>query len=272
MAGTMAPPFRVHLIGFSDFERGTLGTYFRLAQQREPAYQQVVEAGQAQLLVVDADRPAAVAAAAALGTPTRTVYVGAVAPAGALALVPRPIDPNAVVRELDAMVAAQSRRPPPAPNPPPAAAPPPPRPATAARRRPGATALIVDDSEVAARFLEVKLHPYGLRTERVADAAAALAALAQRRFDFVFLDIELGPDSRIGGLELCQRIKRAPAKDGEPAPPVVALVSAHAGSVDRVQGALAGADGHLGKPLDDAALEQWLALHGVTPAPSPQPN
>lgn len=264
----MAAPFRVHLIGFSDFERGTLGTYFRLAQKREPAYQQVVEAGQAQLLVVDADRPAAVAAAAALGTPTRTVYVGAVAPEGALALVPRPIDPNAVVRELDAMVAAQSRRPPPAPNPAPAPAPPP-RPAAQAQRRPDATALIVDDSEVAARFLEVKLHPYGLRTERVADAAAALAALAQRRFDFVFLDIELGPGSRIGGLELCQRIKRAPAKEGGPPPPVVALVSAHAGSVDRVQGALAGADGHLGKPLDDAALEQWLALHGVLPAPQP---
>lgn len=268
----MAAPYRVHLIGFSDFERGTLGSYFRLAQGRQPAYQQVVQAGQAQLLVVDADRPEALAEAAALGTPTRTVYVGAAAPAGALGVVPRPIDPHAVVRELDAMVAAQTRRPPVAPPSPPAAAAAP-RPAPRVARRHGATALIVDDSEVAARFLEVKLHPYGLRTERVADAEAALAALAQRRFDFVFLDIELGPGSRIGGLELCQRIRRAPAKDPQAVLPVVALVSAHAGSVDRVQGALAGADGHLGKPLDEAALAQWLALHGVFPttaAPAPQ--
>lgn len=261
----MVVPFRVHLIGFSDFERGTLGSYFRLAQGRRPGYQQVVEAGRAQLLIVDADRPAALAAAAALGTPTRTIYVGAGAPQGALAVVPRPIDPGVVVRQLDAMVAAQARSlaQAAAPRPAPPAARPGPPPPTPRRR--DTTALIVDDSEVAARFLEVKLHPYGLRTERVADAAAALAALAQRRFDFVFLDIELGPGSRIGGLELCQRIKRAPDRPEGTALPVVALVSAHAGSVDRVQGALAGADGHLGKPLDEGALAQWLALHGVMP-------
>jgi len=60
------------------------------------------------------------------------------------------------------------------------------------RAEPPSTALLVDDSELALRFLQKKLAPYGLITECVANSEAAMKRLAQRRYDFVFLDMELG--------------------------------------------------------------------------------
>jgi CheY-like chemotaxis protein len=201
----------------------------------------------------------------------------------------RPIDPLHVLRELDALAAALMPAPRPAPagngavrtviqpprpgQPPPRrfndtaeerigvpqAAPPPPQPA-------GRNALLVDDSEVALRFLESKLQPYGLRTARAGTSVQAIEMLRQRRFDFVFLDIELGQQSPLDGIALCHQIKRAQALPAGQPLPVVTLVSAHATDIDRVRGALAGADAYLGKPLDDRALAQVLVDHGVKAA------
>jgi CheY-like chemotaxis protein len=280
----MSQPFRVHLLGFSEFERSALGSYFRLASNREPSFQQVARAADAHFLVVDADHATA---AQAQGRLAQSVFIGARAPDGAAAWMARPIDPLHVLRELDALAAALMPAPRPAANgavrtviqpprrgtPPPRrfngsaevrigvplAAPPPPRPA-------GRNALLVDDSELALRFLEVKLQPFGLRTERAATSGQALSMLAQRRFDFVFLDIELGRESALDGIALCHQIKRAQVLPADRPVPVVTLVSAHASEIDRVRGALAGADAYLGKPLDERALAQVLVEHGVAPA------
>ncbi|MBL8323386.1 MAG: response regulator [Rubrivivax sp.] len=122
------------------------------------------------------------------------------------------------------------------------------------------TALLVDDSELALRFLEKKLAPYGLVTECVLHSDAAVQRLAQRRYDFIFLDMELGERSALDGLSLCQRIKR------EAADANVVMVTAHHTELDRVRGALAGCDGFLGKPLDEQELALYLARFGVRPA------
>lgn len=282
----MSQPFRVHLVGFSEFERTALGSYFRLASNRVPSFQQVARAADAHFLVVDADHAATAAQAA--GRLAQSVFIGARAPEGAAAWMSRPIDPLHVLRELDALAAALMPAPRPAANgavrtviqpprpgtpPPPRrfngsaeerigvplAAPPPPQPA-------GRNALLVDDSELALRFLEVKLRPFGLRTERAATSAQAMAMLAQRPFDFVFLDIELGRESALDGIALCHQIKRAHMLPADRPLPVVTLVSAHASEIDRVRGALAGADAYLGKPLDERALAQVLGEHGVKAA------
>jgi len=105
-------------------------------------------------------------------------------------------------------------------------------------------ALLVDDSEIALKFLEIKLGELGLRSRSVTDSDAALAQLAQHDFNYVFLDVELGPASRLDGLALCRQIKRRSAR-----PPVIAMISAHATQTDRVRGSLAGCDAYLGKPL-----------------------
>lgn len=130
----------------------------------------------------------------------------------------------------------------------------------AARPTLPSTALLVDDSEVALRFLQRKLAPFGLVTDCVAHSDAAVRRLAERRYDFVFLDMELGEASALDGLSLCQRIKRDAAQAN------VVMVTAHHTELDRVRGALAGCDGFLGKPLDEEELALYLARFGVRPA------
>ena len=79
----------------------------------------------------------------------------------------------------------------------------------------------------------------------------ALELLAGASYDFVFLDVDLGPHSELDGLALCQHIKRQPATrrprrrggDGLGA----------AGQLDRMRGSLAGCDAYLAKPLDAGA-------------------
>jgi CheY-like chemotaxis protein len=295
---------RIALLGFSAFERNTLGAYLRLASTRDPRYEQVQLLSEADFVVADADHAASVQLVQAIERMPETVFVGSRAPEGAIAWLARPIDPMRVLRELDVMAARSTRTParadatevagrrrtviqpvrPQRPPPPEALL----RPAdtldltlpdlpdampatnaaaaapAAAPRAPGAalpsTALLVDDSEVALRFLQKKLAPFGLATDCVSHSAAAIERLARRRYDFVFLDMELGDGSALDGLGLCQHIKR------EPAAANVVMVTAHHSELDRVRGALAGCDGFLGKPLDEGELALYLARYGVTPA------
>ncbi len=122
------------------------------------------------------------------------------------------------------------------------------------------TALLVDDSALALRFLQKKLAPFGLITECASHSEGAIKRLAEGRYDFVFLDMELGARSTLDGLGLCQRIKRDSAAAN------VVMVTAHHTELDRVRGALAGCDGFLGKPLDEEELSLYLARFGVHPA------
>lgn len=133
---------------------------------------------------------------------------------------------------------------------------------------PARRALIVDDSELALQFMERTLTGMGLRTHRAMRSDDALEQFASEPFDFVFLDIDLGEASEIDGLALCRHIKRTSAHAPGRSAPVVALVSVHAGEMDRVRGMLAGCDAFFGKPPDLRALGRLLALHGVD-APAP---
>ena len=311
----MTLPYRVTLQGFTRFERSALASYFRLATNRSPAYDQVDTAGEAHFIVVDADDADAVRTVLAAGRAADTVFVGALAPQGASAWVMRPIDPLHVMRELDAMVhqrtAAQEARTaappglqPPAPRsgsaapaahashgprtviqprPPgqvpsrrasdgegsgfvPLAEPHQPVPPPPARR--GTLALLVDDSDIALRFLEHKLERMGLQTECATTSARAIEMLSHKSYDYVFLDVELGEASELDGLALCQHIKRHHHHAGNGVAPVVVLVSAHQSELDRVRGTLAGADAYVGKPLDESMIQRLLRQHGVQP-PSP---
>ncbi len=123
-------------------------------------------------------------------------------------------------------------------------------------------ALLVDDSEVALAFLERQLHRHGIDADWAISSNKAIDLMSQRPYGMVFVDIDLGERSDMDGLALCQHIKRRHVHAGGRAP-MVALVSAFNDSVDRVRGTLAGADGHLGKPLDVAALDRLLQAHGL---------
>lgn len=284
-----APAHRVGLLGFGAFERSTLASCFRLEGPRDPAYVLAEMPSEADWLVVDADHPAAVQVVLAAERLGETVFIGSHAPSGAQAWLPRPIDPVHLMRELDGLVAQRAATVPAAlPRaelPLPAARPPAGHPPAAAHtaaaggepaltpaaaprrpRRAGAAAspvaLLVDDSEIALHFLARKLQRWGLSCLLASDSTYALQLLASRPFDFVFIDVELGPGSALDGLALCQRIRdRHPPHDA--GAPLLALVSAHHGELDRVRGTFAGADAYLGKPLDDAELARLLRAHGL---------
>ena len=316
MSATPPPPLRVAFLGFSDFERSALASYFRLTTNREPRYEPVYTLTDAELLVADADHAPSVQLVLVTERLEQTVFIGSHAPEGAAAAMLRPIDALHVMRALDAMVGVAPSAEPapavvvPAPRPPTAAPPtaasgtthsvigavmakssapiaPPAPPAPSARpvplappvsRAPRALAapeligpppppraLLVDDSPIALRFLETRLKPWGLRTDRVNTSAQALQQLAERSYDLVFLDLELGPDSELDGLALCRQIKRTAAALNA----TLVMVSAHHSEVDRARGSLAGCDAYLSKPLKDTDLTQLLRRQGL---PQPRPD
>ena len=334
--------YRVAFLGFSDFERGALASYFRLAHNRTPCYEQVATLTDADFLVADADHGPSVQLVLATERSGETVFIGTVAPPGSLTWMMRPIDALHVMRELDAMVglggvaahadaepeaktttvqpprrprAAAVQRPAPvrtaAPAPAPAPtsplpvsllerahapqapqAPRPARPAPVVFKQPEPVlvarpsvstpalppslppppmapsqpapppvprALLVDDSELALRYLASRLGRWPLDIDSASDSAQALDLLGRHSYDLVFLDIELGEDSELDGLALCQHVKQSPTLMSA----AVILVSAHHSELDRVRGALAGCDAYLGKPLDEVELQRLLLRQGL---------
>jgi CheY-like chemotaxis protein len=274
-------PCHVAFEGFSEFERTALASFFRLADLRVPAYAPVGDAAHAEFLIVDADRPGEIDAVRANGRTRDTVFVGAQAPAGAIAWLPRPIDPMHIVRELDVLV---ERR----------------RSGTHDTLEPamfadvdlllqdigtlrptepgsgstsstdmrvsqagggGRDVLVVDDSAIARKFLAQRLERFGYRVQLASSGEEALALFEPQSFAIAFVDITLGPANAIDGLRVCQAIKqRAPTTMRGTA---VVIVTGQASATARVRGSLAGCDAYLTKPLMERDF--IAALHQVDP-------
>lgn len=282
---------RVALLGFGNFERSALVSYLRLSGSRKPAYQQAVSLDEADFVVADADHAGTLDAVLGADRVADTVFIGSLAPDGALAWMMRPIDPLQVFRELDATVsyrltsAAAASLPVPVLNDAveiaPAAATVPKamtaaeaaaskavpvdRDAGPARRAGDATppvsALLVDGNDSALRALDRQLQGLGLRTQTASTSQRAIELMAEQAFDLLFLELDLGPLSALDGLALCQQIKRD--RNAREVAPRVVVVSAQAAPTDRVRGSFAGCDAYLAKPLDDEALRRGLRKLGV---------
>jgi DNA-binding response OmpR family regulator len=68
--------------------------------------------------------------------------------------------------------------------------------------------LAVDDEEVSRRVLSHALHKVDLRPTILSSPEQALAEVRARRYDLIFLDVEM---PGLSGLELCRRIRELPA-------------------------------------------------------------
>jgi CheY-like chemotaxis protein len=333
----MRARYRVALLGFNAVERGALGLCLQYTAGRDLGYEEASDAARADFLIVDAEAQEDLAEQVRTeGRLRDAVFVGEHAVAGSLSQVRRPIDPDAIVQELDELLALRRAEasgltvdlglpldermpafdvlddPKPLQGPssverayaagpqptaieaePAPAAKPPARPPTlrdmvrskgdpaeakaAARRasrmarlrdnpppRRGALlppdVLVLDDSEIARRYLCKLLGDFGFRAHAVADSAAAWSLLGEQAFAVAFLDVELGEEDETDGIELCARIKRAPPT--APAPGVM-LVSGSGVPADEVRAQLAGCDAYLTKPVGRGSVARALEACGV---------
>lgn len=249
--------YTVALLGFPPAELSALATFFRLAEQRTPAYEQAGSLAEADFLVVNADHAPTTAEVRQAHRLADALFIGTLPPPDAAARLSRPVAPTHIVRELDALLEQRLAR---------LEAPEPDwvgsQPGllgAAGGALPSRDVLVVDDSRIALRFLQVRLQQRGYRVHVAATPEAALERVAAQPFVLVFLDVSLGPQASMDGLALCQRIRQSRAHTGHPTPKI-AMVTALSSSSDRVRGELAGCDAYLVKPLMDPDLDDALRL------------
>jgi CheY-like chemotaxis protein len=273
-----ATPHSVIFLGFTAFERNALAAYNRLSANDEQLPFLIVERiEQADFAIVDGDDGDAVEQVVAAGRHQDAVYVGAQAPDGALGWMMRPMDPLHVFGELHAAAALRQRRAD-TPQAPAAALEPKPPPAPvplehsvtitepgqrqrSGDAKPAVLALLVDDSDIALRFMQRLLHGIGVRTESATYSDRALELARNIGPDLVFLDVELGPSSELDGFELCQRFKQMVNAKGQPMK--VVMLTAHDAPSDRVKGTFVGCDAYLAKPADEDTVRRTLRDLGL---------
>lgn len=290
-------PYTVWIRGFSEFERRSLSTFFKLVSDRTPAYRLGSSADESDFLIGDGIEPGSADEIA------RTVFLGAEAPMGALGRLPRPADPVAIVSVLDAHVFERESLEPSA-LPPTSTAPddrfvarhaaanlpgaghgdlqrdddpffflemtdPPIEPAMLQlalpweeppvnwRAEPAKRVLVVDDSHTTRRLLEARLGRFGYEVSSTHRGAEALDRLSREVFHIVLLDLKLGPGDDYDGRQLCRYLKR---RDHHPCGvvPVVILLCAGQDPHERLFGEFAGGDACLTKPIEERALVNVL--------------
>ena len=116
--------------------------------------------------------------------------------------------------------------------------------------------LLVDDSDIALKYMQNRLRHFGYECELVHSGEEALAMVATHNYQFVFLDVMM---AGLDGYQTCKAIKNNKARRG-PAPVVVMLTS-KGGTIDKIRGSMAGCDAYLTKPLNDKKLALVLTKY-----------
>jgi two-component system, cell cycle response regulator len=110
--------------------------------------------------------------------------------------------------------------------------------------------LIVDDSDVALRFMASRLHRFGFEVHLARSGEEAIQRVSKRHFEFVFLDVMM---EGLDGFQTCKAIKRHTYPAQRPAPTVV-MVTSRGTMIDKLRGTMAGCDAYLTKPLREDEL------------------
>ena len=114
--------------------------------------------------------------------------------------------------------------------------------------------LLIEDNPINAMLSRELLRRRGFDVKDVASGEAALATLAQERFDVVLTDLHM---PGLDGLETTRRLRDQEAAELRERTPVVALTAdANQGIREACQEA--GMDGFLTKPIDPAELDSVL--------------
>ncbi len=100
--------------------------------------------------------------------------------------------------------------------------------------------LVVDDEPPFRRVLQTSLTARGFSVEEAGNAEQALAAIRQRSFDLMLLDVNM---PGMGGIEACRRIRALMPHLG------IVMVTVRDAEHDMVQALEAGADDYVTKPF-----------------------
>lgn len=116
--------------------------------------------------------------------------------------------------------------------------------------------LVVDDSDIALKFMQNRVTRYGFRAELAKSGEEALTRVATDSYKFVFLDVMM---DGLDGYQTCRAIKQRKYPSGRA--PIVVMLTSRGGSIDKIRGGLAGCDAYLTKPLNEAELLKVLSKY-----------
>ncbi len=124
--------------------------------------------------------------------------------------------------------------------------------------------LVADDHPTNLTVARLILEQLGADIATASDGAQAVAAAGREYFDVVLMDMQMPV---MDGLEAVRRIRQAETANARPRVPIL-MLSANVGPEHVAAGALAGADGHVAKPITATSLA--AALAEVFDAEAPQ--
>jgi DNA-binding response OmpR family regulator len=110
------------------------------------------------------------------------------------------------------------------------------------------TIVVVEDDPNIADLLDMYLRQAGFRVLQAADGERGLEIIGREQPRLVLLDI--GLPGAVDGLEVCRRVRAAPATAGLP----VIVLTARDSEIDRVVGLELGADDYVTKPFSPREL------------------
>ena len=115
----------------------------------------------------------------------------------------------------------------------------------------GKNVLVVDDSATVRKLISSKLEKAGHNVTCAVDGVEALAMIAQKLPDIMFLDISM---PRMDGYEVCKQIRSNPVSKHLP----IVMISGKDGFFDKVRGRMAGTTDYITKPFGPDALMKAL--------------
>lgn len=123
--------------------------------------------------------------------------------------------------------------------------------------------LIVDDSHVLRRLVEIALEPMGCEVHTASDAATAQDVIEAVIPDVVLLDVGLPDDD---GLSVLRWVRRNPRYDRV----AVVIASGYSGPGEVYEAKEAGADAYLAKPFSPADVRSTVLSVVRTGEPAPR--